>query len=43
MRVLPCGVLLPLLSTMFSCTPGVGLEMSAPPVVTCMSWNMSKS
>ena len=24
MRVLPCGVLLPLFSTMFSCTPGVG-------------------
>ena len=36
------AVFAPVLNCMFNCTPAVGLIAEAPPVVTLISWNMSK-
>src|SRR5216110_132297 len=43
MRDEPCGVFVPDLRTRFRWTPPVELVISEPPVVTFISWNMSKS
>jgi hypothetical protein len=42
-RALPWRSLVPRFVIMFRCAPDPEIDASPPPVMTCISWNMSKS